>query len=142
MVRANYGIAKAVLSQVSNARPGAPMFVQQQAARSLLIADCEPGLDFVERVIGDAQGGENLLASGLAFALLFNVAPGEPAPERGGENEAGGEALPENDAAMESRGAAEVALVEDAALEAGRRGAAHQGLPKSDVTVAALEMAQ
>ena len=54
----------------------------------------------VERVIGDAQGGQHLPAGSFAFALLLSLMPGGSTTQHYGQNKDSGETLPENGMAL------------------------------------------
>lgn len=76
----------------------------------------EPGLNLIERAVGDAQGCQHLIPSCLALALLVNVAPCEPSADDCRENETRCQTLPKNRAIVKLLGAALIALLQDALL--------------------------
>ena len=83
----------------------------------------EARLDVGEGVVGDAQGDEELAARFFSVAaLLGDVVPGEQTADSDGEQDGGGEALPE-----EAVAGGGLPAVEQILLECGRNGPALQG---------------
>jgi hypothetical protein len=95
-----------------------------------VIAGRETCMNLFKRVIGNAQGGENFVAGGFAAPFFLDVTPSKEASQGECEDQAGGEALPEDDAAAVLIEAATIARVENPLFQARRRGPAQEGFVK------------
>jgi hypothetical protein len=82
----------------------------------------------IQCAVSNAQCDEDLPASLFAFAALICLMPDDAATQQNGDEEAGGEALPEYGARVKALRVSALALLHQAALQPRRRRAPNEGL--------------
>jgi len=79
----------------------------------------KPRIHFIERVIGNAKRGEDLLARSLAPADFFGMTPSQPATQQGGQYQRCGKALPKHRLTVQPLCAPKTSLLNQSAFQAG-----------------------